>query len=268
MSNAFERHGIQHLSASHLNLFVAQPAMWAVSYLLKRRTGVGPAAHRGTAIEAGVEAGLFDPEMPVKAAQALSMAKYHTLTRLSADPRIEKERECIEPSVAVALAELRQYGVPDKPENGRQHKIEVMLPGVPVPAIGFLDLDFPAHGLLVDLKTTSRIPTEMSDAHSLQGSLYWKAKSNYQVRFAYVSAKKIAVYVLDNPTVHVARATQTAQAIERFLSLSDDSEELARCFMPDMQSFYWGDASARALAHEIWGDAPNGDTARQPAVDW
>lgn len=269
MSNAFQRHGIDHLSASHLNLFVAQPAMWAVSYLMKKRTPVGPAAHRGSAIECGVEAALFDPEMPIETAQGIAMAKYHTLTRLSADPRIEKERECIEPSVAVAVAELRQYGVPDKPENGRQHKIEVELDGVPVPAIGYLDLDFPAHGLLVDLKTTSRIPSEMSDPHCLQGALYWRAKGNYQVRFAYVSAKKIAVYVLENAAEHVARATRTAQAIERFLSLSDDSEKLTRCFMPDLTSFYWGDASARALAYEIWGnDAPSGGTAHQPAVDW
>jgi len=269
MSNAFERHGIKHLSASHLNLFVAQPAMWAASYLLKRRTGVGPAAHRGTAIECGVEAGLFDPEMPVEVAQAMAMAKYHTLTRLSADPRIEKEREAIEPSVVVALAELRQYGVPEKPADGRQHKIEVMLEGIPIPVIGYLDLLYPQHGMLLDLKTTSRIPSEMSDAHCLQGGIYARAKDNHQVRFAYVSAKKIAVYVLDNPSDHVARATRTAKAIERLLSLSDDSEALTRCFAPDMSSFYWGDASARALAHEIWGEnAPDGNAASLTAVDY
>lgn len=267
--NAFLRHGIDHLSASHLNLFVAQPAMWAASYLLKRRTGVGPAAHRGTAIECGVEAGLFDPEMPVEAAQELASAKFHALTRLSADPRIEKEREVVAPSVAVALAELRQYGLPAKAENGRQHKIEVALPGVPVPAIGYLDLLFPQHGLLVDLKTTARIPTEMSDAHCLQGGIYASAMHNHQVRFAYVSAKKIAVYVLDTPAAHISRAVRVAKAIENFLSLSDDSELLTRCFSPDLSSFYWGDASARALANEIWGSTtPNGEAARPPAVDY
>jgi hypothetical protein len=127
--NAFERHGIDHLSASHVNLFIAQPAMWAASYLMKR-TGVGPAAHRGSAIECGVEQGLFDPTMPIGACQDAALAKYHSLTRLSADPRIEKERECIAPSVEVALTELRQYGVPDQAEGGRQHKIEIDLPGV------------------------------------------------------------------------------------------------------------------------------------------
>jgi len=269
MTNAFQRHRIDHLSASHLNLFVAQPAMWAASYLLKKRTGVGPAAHRGTAIECGVEAGLFDPEMSIATAQQMALGKFHTLTRLSADTRIEREREMIAPAVEIGLTELRQYGIPDKPEKGRQHKIEVELPGVPVPAIGYLDLDFPKHGLLVDLKTTARIPSEMSDAHCLQGALYQRAKGNYQVRFAYLSGKKIAVYVLETPDDHFSRAVRTAKAIERLLSLTDDSDKLARCFAPDMSSFYWGDASARALAHEIWGgDVPDGEPAHQPAVEW
>lgn len=251
--NAFQRHGIDHLSASHLNLFVAQPAMWAASYLMKRRTPVGPAAHRGTAIECGVEAGLFDPAMPVEECQKLALAKFHTLTRLSADSRIEKERATIEPSVEVALAELRQYGVPDKPEDGRQHKIEVTLAGVPVPFHGYLDLLFPQHGLLVDLKTSARIPSEMSDAHCRQGAIYHAAKGNHQVRFAYVSSKKIAVYVLENAEAHLASVVRTAKAIENFLTLSDDAELLTKCFAPDLSSFYWGDASARSVATEIWG---------------
>lgn len=253
MSNAFERHGIAHLSASHLNLFVAQPAMWAAQYLMKKRTPVGPAAHRGSAIECGVEAGLFDPGLPVQACQALALEKFHSLTRLSADMRIEKERAAIAPSVEIALAELRQYGVPEKPEDGRQHRIELLLPGVPIPIIGFLDLLFPQHGILVDLKTSSRIPSAMSDAHCRQGAIYHAAKGNHQVRFAYVSDKKIAVYVLENPEAHMASVLRTAKAIENFLSLSDDSELLTKCFAPDLSSFYWGDASARNLATEILG---------------
>lgn len=255
--NAFQRHGIDHLSASHINLFIAQPAMWAASYLLKKRTSVGPAAHRGSAIECGVEAALFDPEMPIATAQEMALAKFHSLTRLSADPRIEKERENIAPSVAIAIAELRQYGIPEKAEDGRQHKISIDLPGVAVPIIGYLDLLFPQHGILVDLKTTSRIPSEMSEAHARQGAIYHRAKGNHQVRFAYVSTKKIAVYVLENPEDHLAAVVRAASAIENFLTLSDDAELLTRCFAPDMSSFYWGDASARALANEIWGSSPN-----------
>lgn len=106
--NAFERHGITHLSPSSVNLFIAQPALWAASYLMKKRAAVGPAAHRGTAIEVGVEAGLFDPEMPVEECQKIGAAKFHNLTRLSADARIEKERAAVAPSIAVALAVIVQ----------------------------------------------------------------------------------------------------------------------------------------------------------------
>lgn len=253
MTNAFQRHGIDHLSASHLNLFVQQPAMWAVNYLLKRRTPVGPSAHRGTAIECGIEAGCFDPAMPLVECQRIGMEKFHSLTRLNSDPRVEKEREMIAPAIEIGLAELRQYGLPEKPADGRQHKIELILDGVPIPIIGYLDLLFPQHGLLVDIKTTSRIPSEMTEAHSLQGAIYSAAMGNHEVRFAYLSGKKISVYVLAEPASHLARITRTAQAIERFLTLSDDGELLTKCFAPDMSSFYWGDQSARTLAAEIWG---------------
>lgn len=255
--NAFHRHGITHLSPSSINLFIAQPALWAVSYLMKKRTAVGPAAHRGTAIEAGVEAGLFDPAMPVEECQKIGLQKFHSLTRLSSDARIEKERAAIAPSIEVALAELRQYGIPDKPEDGRQHKVVKMIEGIPVPVWGFLDFWWPQHGIIVDLKSTARIPSAISEPHARQGAFYTGANSNQQVRMGYVSPKKIAVYVVEDVVHHLNTFVTAAQAIERLLSLSDDSEKLTRCFAPDLTSFYWGDASARALAQEIWGPAPN-----------
>jgi hypothetical protein len=255
--NAFERHNIEHLSASSVNLFIAQPALWCASYLMKRRTPVGPAAHRGTSIEHGVEAGLFDPEMPVEECQKLAEQMFHSKTRLSSDPRVEKERAVIAPTVEVALAELRQYGIPDKPEDGRQHELRQHIEGVPVPILGYLDFWWPQHGIIVDLKTTARVPSRISDPHARQGATYTGAGSNTQVRMAYASSKKISAYVVEDVAHHLKVFVQTAKAIENLLSLSDDSEKLTRCFAPDLTSFYWGDASARALAHEILGPSPD-----------
>jgi len=251
--STFPKHGIDHLSASSINLWIAQPALWCASYLLKKRPPVGPAAHRGTAIESGVEAGLFDPSMPVEECQKIAMAKYNSLTWLNSDPRVEKERDVIAPSVSVALAELRQYGVPDKPDDGRQHKISVDLPGVPIPVIGFLDFLWSAHGIIGDLKSTARIPSRIGDAHARQGSIYTQSGSNLQTRMVYVSPQKVAAYVVENPAEYLAQVTRAAQAIERFLSLSDDAEKLTLCFAPDLSSFYWGDQPARTIAREIWG---------------
>jgi hypothetical protein len=47
--------------------------------------------------------------------------------------------------------------------------------------------------------------------------------------------------------------TCAAQRLERFLSLSDDSEELAAIIPHSSESFYWGDPSAKSRALETYG---------------
>ncbi len=37
-ANAFERHGIDHLSPSSLNLWAAEPALWVMERLLGRKS--------------------------------------------------------------------------------------------------------------------------------------------------------------------------------------------------------------------------------------
>lgn len=263
MANAFERHGLDHLSASSINLFVAQPAMWALQKLMGRKTGVGAAAHRGTAIEAGVEMGLFDPALPVETCQDAAIARFNKLTALSADPNVEKERSGIAPAVAIALLELRQYGIPGSADGTRQHRIEVDLPGVPVPFIGWLDFWFPDHGIIIDLKTQGRLSSKISDPHARQGAIYHAAHGNNEIRFAYVTPQKIGVYRLEDPRHHLDRVVSIAQSIERFLSLSDDGAELTAALSPDLDSFYWKDTAARAAAEEIWGLPPEGHAAGQ-----
>ena len=55
-ASSFERHGIEHLSASSLNIWAAQPALWIMERLLgRRRLPAGIAAARGKAVEHGVD---------------------------------------------------------------------------------------------------------------------------------------------------------------------------------------------------------------------
>ena len=253
MTSAFERHGIDHLSASSINLFVAEPAMWAMQKLMGRKSGVGAAAHRGTAIEAGVEMGLFEPDAPVEACQELAQARFNQLTVLSGDPNREKEFAAIAPSVAIALKELRQYGVPSAADGNRQHRIETSIEGVSVPFIGWLDFWFQDHAIIVDLKTQLRLSSKISEPHARQGAIYHAAHGNAEIRFAYVTPQKIGVYRLDDPRTHLNAVAHVAQSIERFLALSDDPEELTRSLSPNFDSFYWNDPTTRALGREVWG---------------
>jgi hypothetical protein len=253
MTSSFERHGIDHLSASSINLFVAEPAMWAMQKLMGKKSGVGAAAHRGTSIEAGVEMGLFEPDAPVEACQELALSRFNQLTVLSGDPNRDKEAAAIAPSVAIALKELRQYGVPSAADGNRQHRIETRIDGVSVPFIGWLDFWFQDHAIIVDLKTQLRLASKISEPHARQGAIYHAAHGNAEIRFAYVTPQKIGVYRLDDPRTHLNAVAHIAQSIERFLGLSSDPEALTRSLSPNFDSFYWNDPTTRALGREVWG---------------
>lgn len=246
--NGFQRHNITHLSASSINMFAAEPAIWIMERLLKKRGPVGCSAHRGTAGEAGIVHGLLNPKAEVAECQAIALAEYDRLTALSGDPKRIKEREALPGIVATGLAELRQYGIPDEV----QKRIEVTLPDVPVPFLGFADLGWSNHALTLDIKTQLRLNSEISTAHARQVALYIHG-TNREARVSYITPAKIGVYRLDNAADHIAALTNIAQRMERFLSISSDPAELAAIVVPDTESFYYADPTTRAMARETYG---------------
>jgi hypothetical protein len=129
---------------------------------------VGCAAHRGTAAEAGIVHGLLKPDAPHQECQDIAIAEYDRLTALSGDPRRAKERDAVPAIVASALPTLREYGIPD----GVQVRIEKRLKGVPVPFLGFVDVRWSQHGMLLDIKSQLRLSSEISPSHARQIALY------------------------------------------------------------------------------------------------
>lgn len=250
--NAFETHGLTHLSASQINLWLNAPSLWVMEKLMGKRGGMGCAAHRGTAAEAGISAGLFDPSLSHEDCVAVAMPVYDRLTALSGDPKRDAERAVIPGMIQQGLA-LREHGLPIRPNEGDQHKIEVRLEGVSVPIIGYLDWLYPEE--VLDLKTTNRVPSAMSETHLRQASLYKLAHPSRRVRFFYASDKKSEKHTLTREQYDVAirQATMTAQRLERFLSLSKDPLELASIVPHSSESFYFGDPMTKANAIEVYG---------------
>jgi hypothetical protein len=156
--------------------------------------------------------------------------------------------------VATALFELRQYGVPDRV----QEKVSHLLPELPVPIIGYLDFGWSQHGIVLDLKTAKSLPDGgiIPDAHARQGAVYVH-KSNYQMRFAYTTAKKtepkIGVYALQDAARHMRDLIVIGQRLERFLALSRDPQELAALVVPNFEHFVWNDPVARAHGRACFG---------------
>lgn len=250
--SSFETHGISHLSASQINTWINAPSLWVLEKLLGKRGNMGCSAHRGTAAEAGISAGLFNESMTQEECVAVAMPVYDRLTALSGDPKRDTERAVI-PGMITQGLKLREHGAPIKPNSGDQHKIEVRLEGVSVPIIGYLDWLYAEE--VLDLKTTMRVPSAMSDTHLRQASLYKLAHLDKRVRFFYASDKRSEKHTLTREQYDnaIRQLTCAAMRLERFLGVSKDKMELAAIVPHSSESFYFGDATTKANAIEIYG---------------
>ena len=146
-----------------------------------------------------------------------------------------------------ALTELRPYGVP----SASQGFIEWKPDDLRFPIVGYFDFAWDDHGIVVDLKTTEKLPSEVKTAHARQVALY--TRGNAEGRLAYITPSKSAVYRLDNVLEHRAALHRMALACERFLSLSDDPAFFVGITAPDLESFYFATPQARHAAFEVWG---------------
>ena len=242
MISTYTRH-----SPSALNLFCASTPMFVLERIVGVRQPVGAPAHRGTAVEDGVTTGLLDPQASLEACTDVALRKYDTITALSGDRRREEYRATIPDMVARALAELRPYGVPSR----CQGFVEWKPAGLKLPIVGYFDYEWEQHGIIDDLKTTEKMPSQIKIPHARQVALY-ASSDNMDARLTYTTPKKVATYKLENLREHREALFQIAQRVEQFLSLSDDPKFFLGITAPDLESFYWG-GPARQIAYEHWG---------------
>src|SRR5258705_13557135 len=94
---------IDRHSPSSLNLFCASTSMFVLEKVLGRRQPVGSPAHRGTAVEDGVTAGLLDPQRPLAECFDEAFKTYDRITALSGDKRRADYRDTMPEMVALAL---------------------------------------------------------------------------------------------------------------------------------------------------------------------
>lgn len=246
--NPFNAHSIAHLSPSSCALWEAQPALWAFKYLLKKSDRVGAAAHRGSAVEAGVVHGLTTGE-PHDTCTRVAVDDFDRRTALSGDSRRDKERDGIAGMVGQGLAELMRYG----PPSGIQVAVSYAAEGLAVPIIGYADMVWSTYGVITDLKTLHALPSAIRVSHARQVALYTAAiDDNYRPLVTYCTSKKAATYQVNEPKRHLDAMIRIGQTIQRFVALSRDPMELTMLTTPDFSSFYWSDPATRQAAYEIW----------------
>ncbi|MBK8246157.1 MAG: PD-(D/E)XK nuclease family protein [Gemmatimonadetes bacterium] len=237
MTTAFDRHGIRHLSASALNLWKSDPALYAGKYLLRWSEDAGPNAWLGSAVEAGLTAWLYKRDI----ATAKEAADREWLNRSQGDVSddVEAVKARILPMLGMAIDATR--GVNDTPTSS-QARVECWLDDIPVPVIGFTDLEWPDS--IVDLKTTKAMPSSPRPDHVAQMAVYWLARGREKsCSLLYVTDKKHAVYRLEPEDMERALddLRSTARTLERFLSRVRDGHDAIALLPADTTGYRWSD---------------------------
>lgn len=236
--NGFEAHNIKHTSPSSLNMWADCPGAWLAKYRFGHSFKFGVAPQIGVLVEKVVANALLER---LTLDDAIAQAEKEFLRSNALNPS-EKDRERVSDIRAmseIAYAELKQYGKPDF-DGEKQHKIELMCKGDgwELPVIGYLDFKYPEHGMCIDLKTTLRIPSTMTDAHRRQQAIYKRALGNYSMKFLYVSPKKASLLDNEDDGESLRQVKAILNRQERFLRMGD--ADMLKDIVPvNAASFMW-----------------------------
>ena len=205
------------------------------------------AMERGKAVEHGCYVAHIGTEFDDPIEEAVREFNKATALGVNGEAR-DRERANI-PLMVQQYLDLFDGNLPTL--EGFQRRIEVEIPGCPIPVIGYTDFDF--EDVIVDLKTTTRLPSAISAAHRRQGAIYSRASGNRGVDFIYLTPKKAARYQLENSDQDWLEVCETAHRLLRFLDKFETREELAAAVIPNFDTFYWSSSSTREAAREIFG---------------
>lgn len=245
--NAFEKHGINHLSASRLNKWIMQPALCLLE-LAGVSDKAGPAAWRGTAVDKAVTKSAFERDLDIESITDYALDVYEReFEQAETPPREDKflsERKAIPQYINSGVNWIRAMPEP----VSAQGKVIVNIDGISVPLVGYYDLL--TEGEVRDIKTCAYAPKSVSEAHGRQLAVYWKATGRTPW-VDYVTKKEVKSYEVENVEYYARQLMLTAQSLERVLSFSDDIFECCQLVYPDTDHWMWSDFT-KSVAKDVW----------------
>lgn len=238
--NNFEKHGIDHLSASSINMYAECAGAWAAKYLFGHKFNFGVAAQIGVLTEQVVQDVLLGDTLENSLQRAHK--EFNKKNALNTNQKELERISNIKDMAELALEELKPYGKPEfvkKITGIKQQRIEINMNcgNWSMPVIGYLDFVYPEHGLIVDLKSTLRMPSEMSMAHKRQAAIYSAAKGNQHVKFLYVTPKKAGWHEVEDTKPILENTKAIAKRMNKFLAL--DADTIKDIVPANASSFFW-----------------------------
>jgi len=242
-NNPFAVHGINYLSPSSINTYINDNALWVARYLFGVKSSSGASAVRGIATEATLANKYEKKTFDFKYLDMHFMSLCAESGIDLGDTKTAKEKKLLE-GFGKVIDENFDY------ENleAYQEKVSVQIDDLPVPIIGYIDFRFTDK--IVDLKTTTRMPTRPTEAQKRQMALYSMAYPKSSVDLFFASPKEHKKFTLKNLSAYKKQLTQVAFGIQKFLSVSDDKHEIASLTYPNLDSWLW--TGMKDEASKIW----------------
>lgn len=170
---------IQHLSYSSISTYLLCPESWRRRYVLHEQTPTATALVFGSAVHGAIETYLRSSK-PLEDAWRENWSEQvaregeiawgeETADTLAADG----ERILMAPNVVTFLDEIRHNYDPMR-ECSMERKVELRVPGVPVPIVGYIDV-ITRDGVPGDFKTAARMWAPDKAASEMQPLVYLAA---------------------------------------------------------------------------------------------
>ena len=254
MNDPFETHNLNHLSASSINSYIANPARFILQ-VSGYRDEIGiPAMWRGIAVDFAICA-LLDGECEAHECLDIAKNKFSDLEHASAQKceeidlgKCNKEYESLHRYIEVAVPHYKGLGKPIQ----TQAKIKIELDELPVPIIGYTDLQY--EHTLRDIKTVGRWTSKIPESTLRQMAIYEKATGKVAILdYLYVTAKgaEVRSVPVQDSDYHYDVVLQACKSIMKLLGTSDDIQEVASLLMPDFDDWRWSEGERRA-AKRLW----------------
>jgi len=257
LDNPFARFGVEHLSATSMNQFRADPALGILYLVYNIREEGSPAMHRGTAVDETIGEMLAGGQsLDADSIRTLATDKYDTF--ISQTDEVYPE-EAIRRERAVVIGCMEQccrvMGEWESPLSYQQ-SIRLSLQDIEIPVVGYIDLRYPEE--VRELKTSGKRRRAIIDDHAFQVSTYAMAIRQETGRWPravvdYIYPTGMESIQLKNGKRWVREVVETAGRIRALLAAASSEAELCRSVRPNFSHWLWNyRPKARAAAQELF----------------
>lgn len=249
----FKKFDLLPLSFSRLSKFVNDKPGFYISYIHKFKSS-SCAMERGTWAEHGVLK-IFEGMSEEDGTQdaIYYFDKSIEEKNLTDDPKRKLERDNLPKYIKGFWKELRQFEFHDFQE---EQKSEIL--GVPL--TGFTDFGLikdPDIYFKVDLKSSGRMPSALSNSIGLQQTYYTNTSNvENKVLYSVVSRgeNKTKWFNLENTHTYEKVFRDMIISMHSFLSKCEDKEDMKKLIVPDLDNWIWNyDPKVTEVRKEIWG---------------